>query len=449
MESLPSLTTSSVVSSFVRMILVLAAAVSTTAFIPVTSPIDVNEHNQPREKYFQKQNLVPIECAELRLRQVQDAQLSDQRQHLLQERTAALQQNNDILVAKISSELRLVQRKQSVNLMVMRVLSSIPVHVEFSLQPSSDRVLFLLGQSDPTASFDGHEFEHPRWSAGTITYTSYTSDLPAFIDFRSYTRSYEYWLHGDKPIVRREPKVGKFNAPKSDGKPYPSIDPFAFRTSALTEIHEDARAPIEIAPDTATSDCQNNNCVYSLRFGKGALDLTTDQICNAYNSERGAIFSLIADYNFPPFDLRVEYLVGFEATKRAPMTALQSEAINEAIDSLLKKFISDVVGPAQLYLVSGDLVPRVSPALKQWEIDPLRQQLMAFHNSIVSALGHETTIGEVDQYFGEAHLDRYRDIGEGKIQFVFRVADKEATLDFARYPDGVRLLKIGTLGLAK
>jgi hypothetical protein len=169
MESLPKLATSSVVSLFVRTILVVPAAVATMAFIPVKSAVDVNLHNQPREQYFPKQNLVPIDCAELRLRQTKDAQLSDQRQHLLQQRTAALQQNDDGLAAKVSSELLLVQRKQSVNLMVMRVLSSIPVHVEFSLKPSSDRVLFLLGQSDPSASFDGQESKHPRWNPGTIT----------------------------------------------------------------------------------------------------------------------------------------------------------------------------------------------------------------------------------------------------------------------------------------
>jgi len=90
----PNFMMSNVACSFVRTILAIPVAVATMAFIPVNSPVDVDVHNQPREKNFQKENLVPIDCAELSLHQDKDAQLSYQRQHLLQQRTKALQDND-------------------------------------------------------------------------------------------------------------------------------------------------------------------------------------------------------------------------------------------------------------------------------------------------------------------------------------------------------------------
>jgi hypothetical protein len=90
------------------------------------------------------------------------------------------------------------------------------------------------------------------------------------------------------------------------------------------------------------------------------------------------------------------------------------------------------------------------PASSGWRASPPSAGIGRIgRGAPVSALGRETMIAEVDQYFGKDQLDRYRDIGNGKIQFVFHVAGKEATLDFARYPDGVHLLKIGPLGPPK
>jgi hypothetical protein len=178
MENLCRLTIDNTNTVFWRAIAIVITTIGATAFTSVNSPIDVNVHNQPRGVYDflipLKENLVPIECAELQRRQIEDEDLAYDRQYLLQERTLALKRNDDSLLQSINSELQLVQRKQSVNLMAMRVLSSIPVHVEFPLSPSSDRVLFLLGRS-----------QFGRWGKGTITYLDYSSELETFVNFDS------------------------------------------------------------------------------------------------------------------------------------------------------------------------------------------------------------------------------------------------------------------------
>ncbi|MES0030365.1 hypothetical protein [Mesorhizobium sp. M0040] len=412
------------------------------SFTPLTSYIDLNsfERRQSNE-YSREYDDVNIDCDELDRRAKLDAEYSNQRQHLLQQRTEAIKQNDASLIEDLNGQLSVVQRRQAVNLMVIKTLKALPVHMGRTLAPTSDRIRFLLsraGEGDPYARWD--EFK-PRWPSGSVAYLRFKSSFPTRVEWSGRGQP-QYGVSGNE-LLSRKANFAKLDAPAPPFDKYESLDPFNYTSATFGVVTAFVFAPVVLEPDVAPVNCDAIDCRYSFDFGSVTLDLAQGQICDAYESSDGTVFETVVDYNFGVEQYRVETLAGFDISKKRPMTDLDTEALNSAIDSLLKPFIEDVIGPTHLYDVSDDPLKIVSRSnASAYGLSELRAKLDSLYSFLTSALGRPPTLAEVDSYFDVSNPDRYRDAGYGKIEFVYPAGGGTIGMTFSRDPDGILLLSV-------